>query len=45
MHCDLNILSKYAKIVGNLPYDLATHFIKNFIEQVFFSLYDFYNSN
>lgn len=33
MHFDLNILSKNAKIVGNLPYNLATHFIKNFIEQ------------
>ena len=33
MHFDLNILSKHAKIVGNLPYNLATHFIKNFIEQ------------
>ena len=45
MHCDLNILSKYAKIVGNLPYNLATNFIKNLIEQDIFSLYDFYNSN
>ena len=44
MHFDLNILSKNAKIVGNLPYNLATHFIKNFIEQDNF-LYDFYNSN
>ena len=44
MHFDLNILSKHAKIVGNLPYNLATHFIKNFIEQDNF-LYDFYNSN
>ena len=33
MHFDLNILSKHAKIVGNLPYNLATHFIKKFIEQ------------
>ena len=33
MHFDLNILSNHAKIVGNLPYNLATHFIKNFIEQ------------
>ena len=44
MHFDLNILSKNTKIVGNLPYNLATHFIKNFIEQDNF-LYDFYNSN
>ena len=36
MHCDLNILSKYAKIVDNLPYNLATNFIKNFIEQDIF---------
>ena len=43
MHFDLNILSKHAKIVGNLPYNLATRFIKNFIEQDIF--YDFYNSN
>ena len=33
MHFDLNILSKHAKIVGNLPYNLATYFIKKFIEQ------------
>ena len=33
MHFDLNILSTNTKIVGNLPYNLATHFIKNFIEQ------------
>jgi len=44
MHFDLNILSKNTKIVGNLPYNLATHFIKNLIEQDNF-LYDFYNSN
>ena len=36
MHFDLNILSKNVKIVGNLPYNLATHFIKNFIEQDIF---------
>ena len=36
MQFDLNILSKNAKIVGNLPYNLATHFIKNFIEQDIF---------
>ena len=40
MHFDLNILSKHAKIVGNLPYNLATHFIKNFIEQdIFFMIF------
>ena len=41
MHFDLNILSKHAKIVGNLPYNLATHFFKKFIEQdnVFYMIF------
>ena len=40
MHCDLNILSKYVKTVGNLPYNLAAHFIKNFVEQgIFFFIW------
>ena len=40
MYCDLNILSKYAKIIGNLPYNLVTHFTKNFIEQdIFFFIW------